>query len=363
MRPNSIGCGAAEYDVSELSHDLRGVVTSGNPEAGRPATSLERSLVGDACGPSPSRKPKFDLQSHSRHSDGALEPAAVVAAAAAAGIRLLALTDHDTVSGVDEALEAATGAGIRVVPAVELSAVDGEHEELHILGYEIDHRDEGFLTLLEVLRRDRERRVLEMANRLRKLGFAVGTAMLDARLEHGLSLGRPHLAEAVFREPVNAHRLARDGIGRPSELFPAYLVAGAPAYVPRRRPTIREAIALIHDVGGLAVWAHPYWDLDQSVEVESTLRRFADEGLDGVEAFYPTHTVAQTHHLDDMAHALGLLTTGSADFHGPRHDVFAHFGAFDLAGRAPRLGRLAQDIDAFGASLLGVDGLRPPAGR
>lgn len=284
----------------------------------------------------------FDLQSHSRCSDGELAPADVVAAAAAAGIELLALTDHDTVAGVDEAVAAARAhGGIRVVPATELSAVHGPHEDLHLLGYGIDHRDPALLAALEDFRADRARRIEAMAMRLRELGFALDDATLAERRAAGLPLGRPHLADAVLRHPGNAERLAAEGIDGRDALFPAYLVPGAPGYVPRSRPTVEEAIELVHRASGVAVWAHPFWDLASPSEVLATLEEFATKGLDGVEAFYPTHTRDQTLLLVEAAADRDLLTTGSTDFHGPGHERFAGFGAFDLHGCEPRLGPIA----------------------
>jgi predicted metal-dependent phosphoesterase TrpH len=107
-------------------------------------------------------------------------------------------------------------------------------------------------------------------------------------------------------------------------------------------PSVAEAVGLIHDAGGVAVWAHPFWDLADPGEVLATLERFAALGMDGVEAFYVTHTEEQTRLLAARAQELGLLTTGSADFHGPGHAQFSSFGAFDLHGLEPRLGPIAQ---------------------
>jgi 3',5'-nucleoside bisphosphate phosphatase len=286
----------------------------------------------------------FDLQSHSTASDGALPPAEVVRAAAAAGVELLALTDHDTVAGVEEAIAAGREAGVEIVPAVELSAVDGEHEELHVLGYGIDHRDPRLLATLEDLRGDRERRILAMAAALRADGLALDDAELEARRSRGEPLGRPHLARAILDHPANARRLAAEGIAGPNELFPRYLVPGAATYVGRTRPTVEQAIALIHEAGGRAVWAHPFWDLDASAEVEASLRRYAALGLDGVEAFYPTHGPEQVRLLTALAGELGFsLVTGSADFHGPQHGTFPSFLGFETHGHAPRLDALRDD--------------------
>ena len=262
----------------------------------------------------------------------------MVRAAARAGVETLALTDHDTVAGVGEALAAAAEAGLRLIPAAELSSVDGEHEELHVLGYGLDHTDEALLATLADLRGDRERRILAMAQRLTEAGWALDGAELEERRARGEPLGRPHLARALLSHPANAERLRAEGISGPNELFPRWLVPGAPGYVRRSRPTVEDAIALIHAAGGRAVWAHPFWDLDSPAEVEGSLRRYAALGLDGVEAFYPTHDRAQVDLLCDLAEELGLsLVTGSSDFHGPEHGTFARFRDFELYGRAAQL--------------------------
>jgi len=286
--------------------------------------------------------PTFDLQSHSLHSDGQLPAPEVVTRAAAAGVELFALTDHDTIDGVDEALGAARASGIRLSPAVELSAVHGDYEDLHILGYGIDHHSPGFLQALTECRSDRTRRIDRMVQRLLELGFAVSDRSLQARRETGKPIGRPHLAAAVLSHPDNAMRLSREGIRDANALFPAYLVPGAPAYVPRSTPTVPEAIEMIHAAGGVAVWAHPFWDMADPQEVVDTIDRFRGEGLDGVEVFYVTHTRVQTNLLADHCDEHGLLTTGSTDFHGPEHGRFSRFAGFSLAGREPNLGPIAE---------------------
>ena len=264
--------------------------------------------------------PWFDLQSHSTYSDGALEPAEVVRQAEAAGVRLLALTDHDTVDGVNEALRAATT--VTVIPAVELSSVYREFEDLHILGYGLDHEDPHLLKTLEDFRGDRVRRIHAMADRLREAGFTI-------ELPEHKSPGRPLLAKQIQQQTD----LGID------EIFARYLVPGAATYVGRSRPTVEQAIDVIHDANGLAVWAHPYWDMDEAL---ATLDEVADYGIDGVEAFYATHDEAQTRALHAAARERGLLTTGSADFHGPVHDHFNRFRAFNLYDLEPDLGRLGD---------------------
>jgi predicted metal-dependent phosphoesterase TrpH len=279
--------------------------------------------------------PTFDLQSHSTCSDGALPPRAVVAAAADAGVELLALTDHDTVDGVDEALQAGAAQGLRVVPAVELSALDDEAEDLHVLGYLVDHRAPLLLETLTELRADRAARAVRMAQALRACG-------LELELPRRDSIGRPHLAQAAFDHPANRMRLESEEIVNASQLLEAYLVPGAPAYRRRTRPTVAEAIALVHDAGGFAVWAHPFWDVEAPAAVLDTIDRFAALGLDGVEAFYPSHDAGQAALIAERCAERGLLTTGSADFHGPTHPLFSRFRAFELHGLQPRLGPIAR---------------------
>jgi predicted metal-dependent phosphoesterase TrpH len=284
----------------------------------------------------PDGAPTFDLQSHSTCSDGTLAPAAVVAAAAAAGVTLLALTDHDTVDGVPEALAAAGDHAIEIVPAVELSTADVLGEDLHVLGYEIDPADPALAERLVDWRADRARRIDEMAQRLTDLGLPPERSELDARRAAGRPIGRPHLAQAA----INAHRerLRHDGLDECSAFLEAYLIPGRPAYTRRTTPTVTHAIEAIHDAGGVAVWAHPFWNLANADDVRHALARFVAAGLDGVEAFYATHDREQTRLLCDLAREHDLLTTGSADFHGPEHRSFARFRAFELHGCEPRLG-------------------------
>jgi predicted metal-dependent phosphoesterase TrpH len=288
-------------------------------------------------------QPSFDLQAHSVHSDGTLPAAEVVERAAAAGVELFALTDHDTVDGVPEAAAKARELGLRFSPAAELSAVHGGHEDLHVLGYELDVADPQLIAILEDFRADRARRIEAMADRLRELGFELDTGPINARREAGKPIGRPHLADAVLAHPANVERLAAEGIAGRDELFPPYLVPGAKAYVARSRPTVAEAIEVIHAAGGVAVWAHPFWDVADPAEALATLDEFTDAGLDGVECFYVTHTEEQTRLLHEHARSRGLLTTGSTDFHGPEHGRFSAFCGFDVHGLTVELGPIGGE--------------------
>jgi predicted metal-dependent phosphoesterase TrpH len=288
--------------------------------------------------------PRFDLQSHSTHSDGALPAAEVVQRAAEAGVELLALSDHDTVSGVSEAIAAGERHGVRIVPAVEISAVDAGSpvpRELHILGYNIAHQEPRLTERLAEFLADREQRTLRMAAGLREAGFELDEDEIRERIAAGQPIGRPHLAEAVLAAPANADRLAEENIDEVGSLIRGYLIEGRPAFRLRQTPTVAQAVEAIHEAGGVAIWAHPFWDIEDPQEVLATIDRFKVLGIDGVEVFYVTHTREQTVVLAERCAELGMLTTGSADYHGPENRLFNRFLAFDTFGIEPNLGPIA----------------------
>jgi predicted metal-dependent phosphoesterase TrpH len=286
--------------------------------------------------------PSFDLQSHSIHSDGALSPAELVSAAAGAGVELLALSDHDTTAGVPEAQEKAKEIGIDLVTAVEITSKFEERRDLHVLGYLIDPADPDLEAALARSRADREGRADRMADALRELGFALNETALRERSAQGKTIGRPHLAQAVVDQPENRSRLEAEKLGNPTDFLVQYLIEGKPAFRPREAPTVQDAITLIHGAGGVAIWAHPFWDISEPADVLRTIDDFRQAGLDGVEVFYVTHSEEQTRLLAGRCDELGLLTTGSSDFHGPEHRTFSRFRAFATYGLTPALGPLLR---------------------
>jgi len=259
----------------------------------------------------------IELQSHSTVSDGQLEPAGVVEEAAKAGVTTLALSDHDAIAGVPEAMQAAERVGIELVPAIEMSCVHEYAEDLHVCGYWIDLGK--IAAACERAQHERVTRAGEIVEKLRGEGFDLH--LEDAVREAGdaLSIGRPHIARAAGAS------------GDLGPFFEEYLVPGAKAFVPRRWPTAEQAIELIHEAGGVAVVAHPYWDIDARHEVDDLIRSL---NVDGVETFYPTHSKEQTEHLLELCDELDLVPTASSDYHGPTHKTFAKFAAYETYGLA-----------------------------
>lgn len=254
----------------------------------------------------------IELQAHSTVSDGQLPPAEVVQAAAEADVETLALSDHDAVAGVPEAARAAADLGVDLVPAVEMSCVHEYADDLHMLGYWIDLEKIG--PACERAQNERVSRAGEIVERLRSFGFEL--TLEDAIAESGdaLSVGRPHIARAAGTKPEQMNAF-----------FEEYLVPGAKAFVPRRWPSADEAVALIHEAGGAAVVAHPYWDVKDPAQVETLIGAL---DVEGVETFYPDHSREQTEHLLGICSERGLVPTGSSDFHGPTHKTFSSFGAY-----------------------------------
>jgi hypothetical protein len=236
-----------------------------------------------------------------------------------------------------------------VVPAIEISAIDDGDEddkparprELHILGYLVDYADPSFKATLDGFLADREQRTLRMARNLRELGIELDEDAIAARVSAGEPIGRPHLAEAALSHPANAERLREEQIDDIGSFIRTYLIEGKPAFSLRVTPTVAEAIEAIHGAGGVAIWAHPFWDVSDAAEVLRTIGRFAALGIDGVEAFYVTHTREQTELLAKRCDELDMLSTGSADFHGPENRLFSRFMAFETHGLRPNLGPIA----------------------
>lgn len=240
-----------------------------------------------------------DLHSHSTASDGALAPTEVVETAKRAGLVAFALTDHDTLAGVPEAQEAGKRLGVRVVPGVELSLMDGERE-VHMLGLHIAKVAE-LQAKLEDVRDSRKSRAEQIVAKLNALGVAV---TVDAVFKEsaGGAVGRPHVAKALI-----AGGFVRDQ----REAFDKYLGTGRAANVEKQRITIADGIRLIHDCGGIAVIAHPGGD-GRRERVEPMVAL----GLDGLEVKHPGHSGEDMLRIEALAEFFGLVKSGGSDWHG-----------------------------------------------
>jgi 3',5'-nucleoside bisphosphate phosphatase len=236
---------------------------------------------------------------HSTASDGAVAPAEVVAAAHRAGLCAIALTDHDTVDGVAAAQVAGEALGVRVIAGVELSAVD-DGEEIHVLGLHLAH-PEHMASALDELKESRRDRAALIVERLNSLGMPVTLEAVYAAADGG-AVGRPHIARALV-----AGGWARDF----RDAFDRWLGNGKPACIEKRTVTFEEAARLIHDAGGLAVYAHPGGEASRA-----SLAELASLGLDAVEVRHPSHTVDEIARLSAFTTELGLVPSGGSDWHG-----------------------------------------------
>ena len=240
-----------------------------------------------------------DLHTHSTASDGTLPPESVVAAAHAAGIEALALTDHDTLAGIPRAIHAGESLGVRVVPGVELSAHDGD-TEIHILALHVTRL--GLIEArLEKFREERHLRAARIVERLRSLGMDVTVDMVMEEAADA-AVGRPHIARAMIR--AGAVKDFR-------EAFDRYLGSGRPAFVPKPRLDVREAISIAHEAGGLAIWAHPGGDGRRA-----KLEPFVEMGMDGVEIRHPSHMLEDMNRLAALSDFFKLVPSGGSDWHG-----------------------------------------------
>ncbi|NLG36523.1 MAG: PHP domain-containing protein [Clostridiales bacterium] len=254
-------------------------------------------------------KRRFDLHTHSAASDGTQTPAQLVADCAAMGLWAMALTDHDTVDGVEEARQAGDRLGIIVLSGVELSAAFAG--ELHILGYGVNRSDAAFCAFLRRQREERELRMPRMIARLRDLGVNIAREDVD-RESRGEASGRPHLARALVRLGV---------CGSEQEAFDRFLARGKPAYVGRSLPSPREAISAIRAADGRAVLAHPGCVGLGERELEALVSDFARRGLWGLEVFYPQHSDAFARAMLGLCRRTGLVPTLGSDCHGPGRGV------------------------------------------
>ena len=265
----------------------------------------------------------IDLHLHTTASDGALAPAALVARAAAAGITILAVTDHDTTGGLAEARAAANARGMRLVNGIEITAVEGSRD-VHVLGYFFDPADPALRSFLKAQSEDRIRRVQEMAGQLAALGVAIDPApIVQEGRATGRSVGRPHVAAALL---AAGHVSTRD------EAFDRFLENGRPAFIARRGASPDEVVGIISKAGGVASLAHP-----GLAGMDRIIPRLRDSGLHALEVRHTDHDAATETRYRALAAALGCAVSAGSDFHD------------DTGRRRCALGEISLTADEFAA--------------
>jgi len=248
----------------------------------------------------------IDLHVHTTLSDGTLTPSEVVRAAQGIGLRAIAITDHDTLRGNQEAIEEGMKLGVEVVPGVEVS-VDFQGGTMHVLGYYVDLNCSSLVEVLERIENARHERNREILDKLGRLGMPLDYGEIRAVASEG-PIGRPHIAQVLIQ---------RGYVASVREAFERYLKKGAPAYAERLRFSEREAVRSICQAGGIAVLAHPgSLNCDGAESLSAVVERIASVGLQGVEAYYPSHSIEMTRICESLAAQYGLLITGGTDFHG-----------------------------------------------
>jgi 3',5'-nucleoside bisphosphate phosphatase len=243
---------------------------------------------------------RADLHLHTTASDGVLSPAEVVEIASRIGLAAVAITDHDTVAGIDEALEAGERCGVEVVPGVEISTIyDGGHEA-HILGYYMDHRDPGLVESLHILKNARWERGRQMVERLNAAGIDLDFQRVT-ELAKGGAIGRPHVARALCEAGV---------VSSMDSAFGRFLQEGGPAFVPRYKVSPEEAVRMIVDAGGAAGCAHV-----AKLKTDQLLVDLMALGLTAIEVYHPDHSSAICRFYKRFAERHGLVVTGGSDAH------------------------------------------------
>jgi predicted metal-dependent phosphoesterase TrpH len=248
----------------------------------------------------------IDLHTHSSVSDGTDAPAVLVRAAAAAGLTVVALADHDTTAGWGQALAAAEGSGVEVVPAVEVST-RWRGSDVHLLALWPDGDDPAWQAMLAEIRRSRDERLPRLLRRLADHGVHLTEAQVRAAAARSPSVGRPHVADAMVAAGYVADR---------AEAFDRWLGEGRPGHVPKHAPDLVVAIRAVQAAGGVAVLAHPWGRGSRTVLDASALGHLADAGLAGVEVDHVDHDPATRDALRAVADRLGLVCTGGSDYHG-----------------------------------------------
>lgn len=256
---------------------------------------------------------KFDLHVHTNHSDGLYSPREIVDLAIKENLQGIAITDHDSISAIEEALEYTNKINkLKIIPGIELSCIY-KKEEVHILGYFIDYKDQDLLKKSKTIKNSRVERGIKMVERLNLLGINISIEEVKQLSKYDY-IGRPHIARVLINKGY-AEDIA--------DAFAKYLAIGKPAYVDRYRISIKETISLINNAGGLAVLAHPGLIKDTSI-----INYCISEGIEGLECIHPKHSDYDTSYLIDIAKSKDLIITSGSDFHGDINNAKSALGKY-----------------------------------
>lgn len=264
---------------------------------------------------------RVDLHLHTTVSDGALRPEELVRAASAAGVEVMAVTDHDSIDGIREAERAASELPIEVIPGIELSAgLDGD--DIHVLGYLLDPESRPLHKALSRLQEGRVTQARSMVERLKELGWPLDWERVMA-LAQGSSIGRPHIARALIEQGY---------VGSVDEAFSRFLRRGGPGYVEGEKLLPQAAVGLIREAGGVPSLAHPIivGANDYRLDLDRLLPAMVEAGLEGIEAYYKGYTPELTARLLALASRHRLIPTGGSDFHGGGVVADAELGAVEV---------------------------------
>ena len=255
---------------------------------------------------------KIDLQIQSAVSDGKYSPADLVRMAKSLGLETIAITDHDTIDGILEAWEEGKNQGIKVIPGIEMSCRFMEHG-IHILGFGIDRRNLALISRLKEFQEERRKKTEKIVELLEKAGFKI--TFEDVKKEAtGSTMARPHIALALLHNPENKEKLGP--LNTVHEVIEEWLVTGKPTYLDRKEIEAKEAIELIHNAGGVAIWSHPTVSIRENFQrVEEVLKAFISYDIDGMETFHPDYSEDETEFLNTLAGKYGLLRSAGSDFH------------------------------------------------
>lgn len=255
----------------------------------------------------------FDLQIQSTASDGKHTPREIVIMAKDLGLNTIAITDHDTVAGVSEALVAGAEFGVQVIAGIEMSV---EEYQAHVLGFGLDIQNQALLYGLEESRALRLSALREMMELLKKNeGFIVDWEDILNDTPDSKTITRLHIVRAIMKRPENKEKLA--GVTK-HQFFERYFADNGPNYIHRKYRSLQDTIALIHGAGGAAVWSHPIIPDFKSrnyEDLEEALKQFIKWGIDGIEVFNPSHTEDDAEFLQSLAGQYSLLRTAGSDFH------------------------------------------------